>query len=195
MPEERRKAREKILLAAINCIEKSSLQACTIRRIAKEAGVNSAAINYYFGSKEKLVHEALARTLEEFGKMPDEATAPAVPLSQEFIESLFQTLMEGIFRWPGIAKAHLYGPMIENKCDELFIRTLGGFIDVMLAKFKKMRPGEKEDILKMRLIQMISAVLVPGLTAGMFPLAAGIDFSDPAVRKRYVSELVIRFFG
>jgi len=32
----------------------------TVRKIAAKAGVNVAAVNYYFGSKENLISEALA---------------------------------------------------------------------------------------------------------------------------------------
>ena len=43
-----RAAREKIILAAIGCIEKDGLRRVTIRGIARAAGANSAAISYYF---------------------------------------------------------------------------------------------------------------------------------------------------
>ncbi len=43
---------EKIILAAINCIEKYGLENTTIRKIGEEAGTNSASISYYFRSKD-----------------------------------------------------------------------------------------------------------------------------------------------
>jgi AcrR family transcriptional regulator len=40
-----------------------------VRRITEDAGANVAAINYYFGSKDRLIEVALAHTLHEgFGK-------------------------------------------------------------------------------------------------------------------------------
>lgn len=41
----------KIIEAAIECIEQFGLKGATNRRIAEKAGVNLAAINYYFRSK------------------------------------------------------------------------------------------------------------------------------------------------
>ena len=39
-------AKSKIIAATIDCIEREGIQTLTIRKIAREAGVNSAAINY-----------------------------------------------------------------------------------------------------------------------------------------------------
>lgn len=56
----RERSRTLILIAAERLIIEEGLQAATIRRIADEAGVNSALTRYYFGSTEGLQLE-LAR--------------------------------------------------------------------------------------------------------------------------------------
>jgi AcrR family transcriptional regulator len=63
--EEQATVRDRIILATVNCIERDGLEAVTVRAIAKEAEVNTAAVNYYFGTKERLIQAALSRTLEE----------------------------------------------------------------------------------------------------------------------------------
>ena len=45
---------EKIITATVECIEKYGIKGTTIRQIAETAGVNIAAINYYFRSKDQL---------------------------------------------------------------------------------------------------------------------------------------------
>ncbi len=45
--------------AARRCIARDGLAATTSRQITREAGVNLAAITYHFGSKDRLVAEAL----------------------------------------------------------------------------------------------------------------------------------------
>jgi len=52
-------AKEHILLSTIDAIEKVGLMNLTTRLIAEEAGVNNAALHYYFGTKEQLVDAAL----------------------------------------------------------------------------------------------------------------------------------------
>ena len=53
----------KIIEAAIDCIEQFGLKGATNRRIAEKAGVNLAAINYYFRSKENLIERVMETTL------------------------------------------------------------------------------------------------------------------------------------
>ena len=52
-------ARQKLLLAAIESIEKYGIEGTTIRAIAKEADVSFSSLHYYFESKEQMVEEAL----------------------------------------------------------------------------------------------------------------------------------------
>ena len=54
----------KIIQAAIECIEKYGISGATNRQIALEAGVNNAAINYYFRSKEVLIQRCMEITLK-----------------------------------------------------------------------------------------------------------------------------------
>jgi AcrR family transcriptional regulator len=46
---------DRILEAAVACIEEYGVHRLTVRRIAAKAGVNTAAINYYFRTKEQLM--------------------------------------------------------------------------------------------------------------------------------------------
>ncbi len=51
--------RDRLLAATTNLIARDGIAAATSRRITDEAGVNLAAITYWFGSKENLVDAAL----------------------------------------------------------------------------------------------------------------------------------------
>ena len=51
--------KEKILHATIDAIVKNGIQNVTTRVIAQEAGVNNAALHYYFGTKEQLLEAFL----------------------------------------------------------------------------------------------------------------------------------------
>jgi len=70
---EERDTRRKILDAAFRRLVHEGYAALSIREIAREAGVNSALINYHFGTKDQLVVEVLdsanRRLLERQAKM------------------------------------------------------------------------------------------------------------------------------
>jgi AcrR family transcriptional regulator len=57
---ESNKTRERILLVACEVFAKGGFRTTTTRDICRQAGVNVAAVNYHFGSKEKL-YEAVCK--------------------------------------------------------------------------------------------------------------------------------------
>ena len=192
MSQEKLSTKEKIILAAIDCIEENGLQSLTIRSIAAKAGVNSAAISYYFGSKEKLVEEALNRTLEELKKIPEEVLrAEGLDLKQR-LRAFFTALLDGLVRWPRLIKAHLQSPLLDGNYGAPFCDMFNSFLTDLLRRLEEMPSSQREQNLRALIIQSISAVLIPGLMPGFFQYFAGLDFADPEARTSYVEDLVNR---
>lgn len=69
--------RERLLHAAGRVFAEKGYQTATAKEICELAGVNLAAVNYHFGSKEKLYREVLTAIHERF--FPYEEFARAVP--------------------------------------------------------------------------------------------------------------------
>lgn len=186
--------RDRIMYAAIDCIEKEGIQSLTIRRIAQEAGTNSAAINYYFGSKEKLVQRALKQTMNEMSAMPEEILdledmEPAVRL-----QAFFEAVMEGIVRWPGITKAHLYGPLIRGNYNTLFVRRFNAFLNDLVSKVKGVRFKDRDKDLQIAVVQIMSAIVMPAVMPRLFRSFAKVNFEDAKTRKLYVANLLRHYF-
>jgi AcrR family transcriptional regulator len=59
-------ARDRLLTAARQCVRERGIAHTSSRSVADRAGVNLAAITYYFGSKDDLVAAALADELREW---------------------------------------------------------------------------------------------------------------------------------
>ena len=195
MASRKQQIKEKILVSAIEHIEEKGIQALTIRAVAAKAGVNSAAVNYYFGTKEALVEEALARTLEEFKRIPAETLQAENTDSQTRLREFFVALFEGLVRWPRIARAHLQSPLFQADYGTPFIDTFNSFLIGLLQQLEEMPLGSREENLRVRIIQTISAVLIPGLMPGLFRYFSGLDFADPEARRSYVDDLVSRLFS
>lgn len=185
-------AREKIIVAAIECIEAHGLESLTIRSIAAKAGVNSAAINYYFGTKEKLVEEALNRALEDFKKTPEEILQTDDLDLKDRLQGFFGAFFDGLVRWPRIVKAHLQSPLLDGDYGSRFCDTFNSFLTDLLHRLEEMPLVEHEQNPRLRIIQSISAVLIPGLMPGLFQYFAGLDFADPEARRSYVEDLINR---
>ena len=68
-----------ILKVTIELIKKEGLEGITVRKIAKLAHINVALVNYYFGSKDKLLNaviQILVDSLRESFDILDDATRP-----------------------------------------------------------------------------------------------------------------------
>lgn len=103
--------RRKLVVAAIMTIERYGVDGATVRRIVAEAGVNIAAVNYHFGSKEILLRKALDATVHE-------AFTKSLTELEQFIaqeggdipagaRSFFRDYLPNAFGWARIAVAHL----------------------------------------------------------------------------------------
>jgi AcrR family transcriptional regulator len=56
--------RDRILGAAEELFAQRGFEGASLRQLTTAAGVNLAAVNYHFGSKEKLVEEVFRRRLD-----------------------------------------------------------------------------------------------------------------------------------
>ncbi len=182
---------EQIIQATIECIEQYGLKGATNRRIAARAGVNIAAINYYFRSKEVLIERCMQATLEnafdweEFARMPGGSP-------EERCTAIFENLLEGGCNFPGLTRAHFYELLTEGKYDSLAVEKTNEFVERLAANLIELGSTLAVDELRMALAQITSAVMMMILTPRLFESSFGIDLCDEAQRKQFVRRLVER---
>ena len=184
----------KIIEATIECIEREGIQAVTIRKIAKLAGVNSAAINYYFRSKEKLVDEVKRSTLEHVFEDWREILNDESRTIRERVFLLFTDYMEGAIMYPGISKAHMWEPLIDNNYDSLFVKLLNGFLGDLAKKLSlELKRPAKE--LRLVVIHLFSALSMPVLMPDLFrEFYDGKTFKEAKVRRALIEHVLQLYF-
>lgn len=101
---ESRDPRERILLAAGREFAERGYEAATVRDICTAAGVNVAAVNYYFGDKRRLYIESVKHAHEErFRRVPQPEWAPGTPADRrlrDFVGSMLDRMLgEGQPPW------------------------------------------------------------------------------------------------
>ncbi|OPL19638.1 MAG: hypothetical protein AVO35_10035 [Candidatus Aegiribacteria sp. MLS_C] len=188
------KTRRTILETAEKLIGTEGVCSITTRRIAEEAGVNPAALNYHFGSKEELVDKVLNRMLGRFfGDWSrildiDEMSLPVR------LYCLFDHTMETIMEYPGMLSSHLFDPMVEKGRKLIFAEKIGGFLRELPVKLEEHLPLQAKEIrlhLGQAMLTAISAASIPEL----FREITEEEVSSGPARSRYITGLMRRFLG
>ena len=86
--------RERIIEATLDGIDRVGVAGLTVRVIAAEADVNGAAINYYFGTQDRLLEEVLDRagrtgqwgTLDELAALIEDNRGDVRAGLEEFVQ-------------------------------------------------------------------------------------------------------------
>ncbi len=182
---------DKIILATIACIEKYGLQGVTNRRIAAQAGVNGAAINYYFRSKEALISRVMKTTLDNAFDWQDFEQLPS-STPHERCTAIFEDLVQGGCNFPGMTRAHFYAVLSEGRTDNESARRLNDFVDHLVVDMRQRGVTLEDADLRLALAEITSAVMLVIMVPDLFLHSTGLNLCDPEARHRFVSRLVDR---
>jgi len=195
MKTEKETTKEKILYETLFFIEREGVHAVTVRKIAECAKVNVAAINYHFGSKEQLLEEALEFSLYNAFKDPLIEVKEKDLTTNQAVRFLLHDWFEGLIKYPGISKAQLFKPFISNNYDSLFVKKLNEFLSNFIEQIAKKDSQINQKEFKTALVQMISAIILPGIMPELFSNFLEIDFKDKEKREEYFSYLLNKYLN
>jgi AcrR family transcriptional regulator len=196
MMPDKAKHKENIIIAASECLEKKGIQAVTVRDIAREAGVNVAAVNYYFGSKDILMEECLKYSLYSTLTRHYKEIEKSNPEPRSLLKAFFRSIFQGASQWPNILKAHIYGPVMDNNYQGIFVEWLNDIAGRLAVKIAEV-DGAIKDVkrLKMVIMQMLSVVLLWSLMPGLFDKFSGFDFKESQKQDQYLDLLLESYLG
>jgi len=178
--------REKIIAATLGLIEKEGAHGLTTRAIASEANVNIAAINYYFGSKQKLVEETLLSALNHMFSDTADFITQMGDNSDDLLRNIMLYFLQGSTRYPGIIKAMLQEPINNNNYNDASVQQLMGFLGRLISQIEQAMQTDKANAGE-RLMQIFSVALLPALLPEMFKKILGEDFTENIEKqKRYI---------
>lgn len=169
----------KILTAAVKIVNTGGTDALTTRMVAETAGVNTAAVNYHFGTRANLLRKVLDLTLSHLFDDWEMIIEEPLPLPEKVFYFL-DYMMEGILRYPGLSRAYMFDPALKGFARETFIKRLEGVIDTLST-------GQP---MKLALTHAVSAVLASAVLHELFSLAGGGDMSSETDRMAYLLPLV-----
>jgi AcrR family transcriptional regulator len=182
-------AKEALLKAALEIISKKGAQGISIREISGRAGVNSAAISYYFGSKDKLIEEAsyfyYQRVEEIFGLL---TSADCKPL--ERLKFFSFELIKHINEYPGFLKNEIEQHASNGSVDKEVENRIKFQLQAVMKVLAEATGSEDSEVLMMKAIQFLSSLIYPQLL-GSGSLSSVFEGKSPSeVMETYVDELI-----
>lgn len=186
---------ERIILGTIAAIEAEGIQNVTTRSIAKQAGVNSAAINYYFRSKDLLIEQVLNFTLDNaFGDLGE--FIPDGPLTDtEPLKAYYRHVLWGMREYPRICEAHLYEPMVGRSMASPAVERLNEFLATIYEKLTPSCPPSLHERMRLSLIHLQSALLMSGFAPEAYQSFLGDRLDTQESLDAYVDQLVDDLIG
>lgn len=179
----------KIIEAAIDCIEQFGLKGATNRRIAEKAGVNLAAINYYFRSKENLIARVMETTLHNAFDWEDIQELPG-STAQERCIAVFDELIEGGCNYPGITRAHFYDLIADGNYDSQIVKRYSEFIKRLSEDLYQRGTHLTREQLNLAISQIASACFMAILAPKLNEDSLGLNFCNAETRRQFVTTLV-----
>ena len=197
--EERATVRDRIILATVNCIERDGLEAVTVRAIAKEAGVNTAAVNYYFGTKDRLIEAALSRTLEEgflgsLEELQEAIAARGGNVAAGLREFLFE-FFGYMVRWPRLTEAQLHDALTRQDYGGPAIVRTNEYFEQFLAIVRPALAHLSESEQRLAVLRVWLPLMFIAILPGAFSGFTGADATDSEWRTGFVGSLVDSVLG
>ena len=183
--------KKKILNTTLELIKKEGFEKVTIRKIAALSDINIALVNYHFGSKEKLISEAIRVLLISFQgtfSILDNITVPA----KERLKIFLLDYVLVIRQYPELVRKIIaMGTTVFTSQYEYgdFLKRLG--FSKVKNILSEITNETDQEILMMMTVQIFGSIFLPTL---MMPiLESGADIKVPSVEKQ-IDFLFERYF-
>ena len=197
MATEDQSIRERIFLATLACIERDGINSMTVRGIAQEAEVNTAAINYYFGTKARLVdqvltrtlHEGLGGSLDEFEALIDARGGDIQTALSEFLVLFFGQMVN----WPRLSEAQLHDALTKQNYESPAITVTNSFLERFLDIVRPILPTRAEAEHRNATLQLWLPMMFLGMLPRAFEEFGETDVHSEEWRSAYVRRLLESF--
>ncbi|MGA2975425.1 MAG: TetR/AcrR family transcriptional regulator [Spirochaetia bacterium] len=193
--------RKKILDTAVKLLFTASREELTTRRIAEAAGVNIAAINYHFRSKEELIDQAVeAATADAFEKGMTILFAAGKPPRQR-LRDFISGYAYGLMKFPGLTRTSFLTLFLKEGGGTIYGRYMKEMLEKVGQVIAEARgPAAEEDVrsaahqirARSAALMVLSCAIFPFLVSNAVREAGGIDYADDAARNLYIETMLAR---
>ncbi|MHA1672509.1 MAG: TetR/AcrR family transcriptional regulator [Promethearchaeota archaeon] len=181
--------KDQIINAALKIITKKGNMNFTIREVIMDAEVNIASVNYYFGTKKKLIQEIEKKFLQSFIDFQILLKNTKIPPKQRLFE-WSSALIEHLINNPGIVLILSNKLILTEQFDEDF-EILNQENNHWLSEIVKEITGIKEEEqIQLRVVRFNAALYFPMLFVTNSEKMFGFSIQDDGIRKKYVQSII-----
>ncbi|WP_379152782.1 TetR/AcrR family transcriptional regulator [Paenibacillus sp. sgz5001063] len=188
--------KQTILEATVELIRAEGFGCATMRKIAAKAETNLALVNYHYGSKEKLLADAVRMLLATFDGAFEVLEDDTLP-PRERLKLFFTRYIEELKRYPGLARQMLdQRHHIMSSLDEYSRYCKMMRLEKILQAIQEITGEEDKNKLMMMQLQIYGAVVFPVIMVASLP-GDNTDFMpvfNPPPLEEQIDALFERFF-
>ncbi|OKP66494.1 hypothetical protein A3842_29160 [Paenibacillus sp. P3E] len=188
--------KQTILQATVDLIRGEGFSCATMRNIAAKAETNLALVNYHYGSKEKLLADAVRMLLSTFDdafKVLEDDTLPP----RERLKLFFARYIDELKRYPGMARQmldqrhHIMGSLDEYSRYCKMMR-----LEKILQAIQEITGEEDKNKLMLMQLQIYGAVVFPIIMVSSLPenKADFMPVFNPPPIEEQIDALFDRYF-
>ncbi|QXV63775.1 TetR/AcrR family transcriptional regulator [Mucilaginibacter sp. 21P] len=179
-------SKEKIIQVTKDMLMRLPMADVTVREIAKAAGVNIAAIHYYFSTKEILYNAAIEKIMTrniDYWLMahPMDKLSGINPLID-----LVVFLHEGCIRYPEFARTRVWNTLGSDQAND----TNQKVFLTMLETAEKLNLEKDTDRLKLKVSLLYASLASISASSADLNAFNGLQLNNEASLRSYVKEIV-----
>ncbi len=186
------KLQDIIIRAALESLEQHGMEGLTVRKIAAKAGVNVAAINYHFRSKEKLLEQVfdLAST-NAFGDIDQLITAKSGKKLEQQLETFLLHYANGLIEYPNVSRVLIHQLINPDESNSIITQRLEVFLQSLTGHFARLQQKDASDLkVRQKTIEFISVMINLCLIPEVFRKSLGFDIQNPETRAKLIASFV-----
>ncbi len=179
--------KEQIIQATIRLLsETKNPGKITARQIAGEAGANLAMINYYFGSKDALIHAAVGQLMADRANALSQIRDSHVPPQQK-LEEFLVAMSDMTIDFAELTRPTIPYLLLEGEID----------LPYFILPMVKACYGDARSETECRMIayQMVSFLQLAFYRSNDFLKLTGMDIADKRQKNAAIQMMMAIFFG
>jgi TetR/AcrR family transcriptional regulator, regulator of cefoperazone and chloramphenicol sensitivity len=181
-----------IVRAALECLEQYGMEGLTVRKIAIQAKVNVAAINYHFRSKEKLLEQVFELVSNQaFQDIDERIQARSGKKLERELEEFLRHYIEGLLNYPNMSRVVIQQLLNPSPVNINLTTRLEIFLQALTERLARLHGADANDLkLRLKTAEFISLMISLSLMPDVFRKSLGIDLQAPEMQAKLISGFI-----